>query len=70
MELENESSACLTMLNKVYTLKKDLAMFNIVYTLKGRFVGEVQTFKYKIKRKRHMIISPFNYMYCYDWGGI
>jgi hypothetical protein len=66
MELENESYTCLTMLNKVYTLKKDLATLNIVYTLKGRFVGEVQTFNYKIKGKRLMIISPFYYVYCCD----
>jgi hypothetical protein len=45
-------------------------MLNIVYSLKGRFVGEVQTSIYKIKGKRHMIISPLNYMYCCDWGGI
>jgi len=39
-------------------------MLNIIYTLIGRFVGEVQTSNYKIKGKRHMIISPLSYMYC------
>ncbi len=49
MELEKESPTCLTVLNKVYTLK-------------GRFVGEIQTSNYQIKGKRHMIRSPLSYI--------